>query len=420
MISSNPDWLPLTENLRALTTRFSTPAYVYNARIVKDRTTLLKSLFSENFDISFAVKSNPNDCLLRHFSDQIDTYDVSSYGEIERVLYAGVNPKLISFSGPAKRSEEIERAVKAGIGELVLESPSEILLASAACELLGKDQNVLVRINPIAVPRGFGASMSGKSSQFGIDEEQLSTVLPSFKKHSRLKLKGFHIYSGSNCLSVDPIVENFEVMLRSFEAAAEIANIEPERLIFGSGFGVPYLPGESELPINALAEKLNSVFDEYMAQSRLKTATCSLELGRWLVAPAGLMLMSVVGLKNSRGTDICLCDAGFNNHLAAAGMMGSVIRRNWAIENLTSQSSTPMNYNLVGPLCTSIDIMARKIELPTTIAGDILAIPMSGAYGYSASPQKFISHPSPRELWIDTGNEITDVSEILENHWQQM
>lgn len=420
MITEDTTWAPLTRNLAKLTDRFETPAYIYNANIVTERTTLLKSLFGEHFGVSFAVKSNPNDCLLKHFSNQIDTYDVSSHGEVERVINSGVEPKLISFSGPAKRFEEIKCAIKAGIGELVLESPSEILLASRACELLGQNQDVLVRINPISVPRGFGASMSGKSSQFGIDEEQLISVLPIFKDHPRLNLKGFHIYTGSNCLSVDPIIENFEVMLRVFETAAEIADIEPERLIFGSGFGVPYLPDDSELPIEALAGKLNTVFSDYMSQSRLKTAKCSLELGRWLVAPAGLLLMNVIGLKHSRGTDICLCDAGFNNHLAAAGMMGSVIRRNWKIENLSSQSAIQKSYNLVGPLCTSIDILARKIELPETAAGDILAIPMSGAYGYSASPHKFISHPSPRELWIDPNGEVTDVTEILENHWKQV
>ncbi len=417
MIGADDDWKPLTENVKRITDRYSTPLYLYNAAIVTERTRLLRLLFGENFGISFAVKSNPNDTLLKHFSNLVDTYDVSSYGEVERVMRAGVSPQLISFSGPAKRALEIKCAVNAGIGELVLESASEVQLASEACELLGKDQDVLVRINPVSVPRGFGASMSGKASQFGIDEEQLETVLPSLKNHPRLKLKGFHIYTGSNCLTIDPIVENFEVMLRVFDAAAKTADIEPERLIFGSGFGVPYLPDDRELPIVPLAEKLNSVFSDYMAHSRLKTATCSLELGRWLVAPAGLLLMSVVGLKNSRGTDICLCDAGFNNHLAAAGMMGSVIPRNWKIENLTSQSTTRVAYNLVGPLCTSIDILARQIELPTTTAGDILAIQMSGAYGYSASPQKFISHPSPRELWMDATGVVSDVSEMVENHW---
>lgn len=420
MINSNSNWNPLTTNIESISKLFGTPAYIYNESIVAERTTHLASLFSENFNLSYAVKSNPNDRLLRYFSNLIDTYDVSSFGEVQRVIQAGVDPRLISFSGPAKRAEEIKRAIQAGVGELVLESPDEIQLAADACTLLGRKQDVLVRINPISVPRGFGASMSGNSSQFGIDEEQLPAVLPELAQHPMLNLKGFHIYTGSNCLTIEPIVDNFEVMLRVFEFAAKIAGIVPERLIFGSGFGVPYLPTDSELPIEQLAERLNTVFSDYMSQSPMKTASCSLELGRWLVAPAGLLLMSVVGLKNSRGTDICLCDAGFNNHLAAAGMMGSAIRRNWVIENLTSQCSTARTYNLVGPLCTSIDILARNLELPTTTAGDILAIPMSGAYGYSASPQKFISHPSPRELWLDTQGNVTDISEILENHWNTL
>lgn len=417
MIRTDTVWDAVTGNLASIETDFGTPAYVYNASIVSERTARLRSLMGEYFDLSYAVKSNPNHRLLTHFSDQIDTYDVSSYGEVERVLRAGIDPKRISFSGPAKRAEEIRRAVKAGVGELVLESPAEALLASQVCKSLDRQQTVLVRINPSTVPRGFGASMSGNASQFGIDEEQLHTVLPTIMEDENLVLKGFHCYTGSNCLTPEPIVQNFEVMFAVFLKAATLANMEPERLIFGAGFGVPYLPGDSQLPIDSLAEQLDTACHVHLSEGPLSNAHCSLELGRWLVAPAGLLLMSVIGMKSSRGTDICLCDAGFNNHLAAAGMMGTVIHRNWAIENLSSTASTTRTYNLVGPLCTSIDTLARKIELPTTNAGDILAIAMSGAYGYSASPHKFISHPSPRELWISKDGEIEDVSEIMENQW---
>lgn len=416
MIKTDVAWADLMDYLDDLDTRCDTPFYIYNETIISERIEQLRTELGSHFDISFAVKSNPNDRLLRYLRDLIGTYDVSSYGEIERVIAASADSSAITFSGPAKRKQEIKLAIESGVGELVLESIAEARQVSAICEELSTTQNVLVRIDPDNVPKGFGASMSGKSSQFGVDEEQLEFTLPEIKKLPGLHLKGFHIYSGTNCLDVSPLAENFEVMLSTFTRASEIANIAPERLVFGAGFGVPYLPDQDHLDVAALAGKIRDLINTRKT-GVLASAKCTLELGRWLIAPAGLLITSVVSEKFSRGTEIRLCDAGFNNHLAACGMMGSVIPRHWRIENLTTAETGTETYNLVGPLCTSIDILARKIKLPPTKTGDLLAIQMSGAYGYTASPDKFISHPSARELWLSKDGEITDVTESLSNHW---
>jgi len=418
VIADDDNWASNLAEIDSIVDTFGTPCYLYNFGIVNQRISLLKALFAKHFSISYAVKSNPNRALLKFMADKIDTFDTSSFGEVERVLEIGGDRKRITFSGPGKRRNEIERALNCGIGELVIESEHEVITIGELCRKLNITQKVLLRINPLASPKNFGASMAGNASQFGVDEEVIDSALEKIKQFPELNLEGFHIYSGTNCLMVDAVEENFLIMLGVFRKACEKAELCPSSLVMGTGFGIPYLLTENELDINAVSDKINAAMAAIKSDSRFSKTTFSLELGRWLVGPAGLLLTSVIGEKYSRNTEIRLCDAGFNNHLAACGMMGSVIRRNWVMENLTSDSTLTKKYNLVGPLCTSIDLLARDLELPETNIGDVIAISNSGAYGLTASPTRFISHPEPRELAITLEGKIIDCSESMLNHWK--
>ncbi|MGR3661218.1 MAG: type III PLP-dependent enzyme [Paracoccaceae bacterium] len=405
----------MSDRLLRAAERFGTPLYYYDTVMMLDRIAILRELFDGRFGISYAIKANPNSELLKVLRPALSTFDASSIAEVERALDAGMPAENITFSGPAKRENELRKAISNRVGELVIESLTEAQMASdIACEL-GLTQKILIRINPASVPRKFGASMAGTPSQFGIDEEDIAHDLPIIRDFTGLDLIGFHIYSGTNCLDAGAIAENIAIFSRIFITAQQITGIEPERLIFGSGFGVPYLPGEPELDHKLLPSLINPIIDELMATTGFSKASCTLELGRWLVARAGWLLTGVVATKLSRGVEIRMCDAGFNNHLAACGMMGAVIRRNWVFENITNVDGNPSKYMLVGPLCTSIDRLAMDVELPEIRVGDVIAIPSSGAYGLTASPTRFISHPDPREVLWD-GRDIRDVSENLLNH----
>ncbi|OED42180.1 hypothetical protein AB833_07720 [Chromatiales bacterium (ex Bugula neritina AB1)] len=400
MIATNPDWSALHTFVENISSDDQTPCYVYNDELQRLRVNQLHTLFSDQFSLSYAVKANPNPKILGTFNELIKHFDASSIGEVRLAISAGAAPENITFTGPAKKKSEIRQAIELGIGALVIESAREADLAAALCRTLNRTQNILVRINPANTPKLFSAKMAGKHSQFGVDEKNLETNLGSILAHKELTLDGFHIYSGTNCLAVDALVENFQSMLESFKKASQWANINPRRLIFGSGFGVPYFSGETELHILTAAKQINALIDQFTAGQNFRHTRCILELGRWLIAPCGVLLTSVVSKKSTEDVEFRICDAGFNNHLAACGLMGTVIRRNWAIENLSSSTGTKKLFTLVGPLCTSIDLIAQGIELPDTNIGDVLAIPMSGAYGYSASPLNFISHPPPTEYLI--------------------
>jgi diaminopimelate decarboxylase len=138
-------------------------------------------------------------------------------------------------------------------------------------------------------------------------------------------------------------------------------------------------------------------------------------MGRFLVGPEGYFLTSVVNEKRSRGMEIRMCDGGMNAHLGACGLMGSVIRRNWPMWKVNGNGSEPVQeYWLVGPLCTTIDTLAYQVQLPELHRGDVIAVGSSGAYGLTASPTRFISHPEPKEcLVVGSGPEaeLIDVSE---------
>jgi diaminopimelate decarboxylase len=409
------------EDLLAAAAALGTPLYVYDVDAVRVRLARLREAFGSQFGVSFAIKSNPNLALLRGLAGLVDTFDVSAFAEAERAIAAGCEAGRITFCGPGKRAEEVRRVVRLGIGYLVAESLHEARLADRFAGEFGCRQTVLLRINPATSPRAFGVNMSGKPSQFGIDEEEMEGAIDEVAALPHLDLAGFHVYSGSNSLSADGLAENFGILSDIFRRAAAHWGAKwggrPRKLIFGAGFGVPYLPGDEELDLAALAREVLPGIAALRAEPAFAEARLELELGRWLVGPCGWLLSSIIGAKASRGTEIRICDAGFNNHLAAYGMMGSVIRRNWRIANLSNPGGETGRYTVVGPLCTTIDTLATKLELPVTSIGDVIAVENSGAYGLTSSPTRFISHPEPREALLE-GGKLTDVSESLLNHWR--
>ena len=388
--------------LQAAADKFGSPVYVYLVDEMQERCELLRSLFGGRLKLSYAVKANPNVELMQNLLESLDCFDISSIAEAQWVKDAGGDVKLCSFTGPAKRRFELERAVRWGVGQVVCESADEMLELQEICRAESKTADILIRINPSEVPKGFGVHMARKPSQFGIDEDRLDEAVAVADRCSNLNLIGWHIYSGTNSLSESAVVENFGIMIDRFRRYSHQFGIEPKLLVFGAGFGIPYLPTDTELDVASVADEVNPLLDDFRKEKRFAHSGLQLELGRWIVGPCGYLVTRVVGLKSSRGSEIALCDAGFNNHLSACGMMGSVMRRTWRIFKVGGDTSAERErrYRLVGPLCTTIDQLASDIELPELAKGDLLAIPASGAYGYTASPTRFISHPPPAEVLV--------------------
>lgn len=394
--------------------RFGTPGYVYFMEAIETRLTELKAAFGRWFTISFAMKSNPNPALLHRLNGQVDWLDISSGGEFALARHAGWAGERISFTGPGKRRVEIEAAIGNGLGELVVENVREARIADEIAARLGRTQRILIRLAPDRVPKGFGDQMAGRPSPFGIDVEDAAAELPQIAMLPNLTLEGLHIYSGTQCLNSAAICENWRIFMRTFRHVCESLRILPRKLVFGSGLGIPYHPGDKALDLSLVIDEIGAELDEFQALPRFKDTELVLELGRYLVGEGGYFLTRVTSVKESRGTRIAICDGGLSHNLAATGNFGMVLRRNYVMHRVGDDGGglgQLEKIDVTGPLCTSIDKLGTGVSLPHVEEGDLIAIHTCGAYGPTASPLYFISHPLPKEV-LAIGSELADVTRI--------
>lgn len=404
----------MNTQLQSIADHYGTPCYVYSADAIAARAQALRETFGGRFRLRYAAKANPNPAILNLIEEQIDTIDISSSGELRIALSAGWPAARLSFTGPGKRAAELEAALTAGVGEIVVESLYEARTLDAMAATHGIRQAILLRLSPARLPRGFGVNMAGKPSQFGVDEEDMPAALSELAKLRHLDLQGLHIYSGTQCLDVGALAENWRIFIEIFRRAAALMQEAPRQLVFGAGLGIPYYENQQPLDLRALAEDITPDLDALRAEPPFTATRLALELGRYLVGEAGVYVTRVLHVKHSRGTHIAICDGGMNHHMAACGHLGSVLHRNYRLFRIGHGSDEAQTYDLVGPLCTTLDTLGHRVTLPTLAPGDLIGVPASGAYGLSSSPIHFISHDLPRELLVD-GSQVRDVS-FLSHH----
>lgn len=246
--------------------------------------------------------------------------------------------------------------------------------------------------------------MGGRAAPFGIDEEHLDATLTQLLTLSHLKIVGIHLFMSTQVLDAQILIEQYH---RALQIARHVAARIPhplQSIDFGGGLGTPYFPNEHELDLSVVAAGLGEIAACMVADPLLSTAKGILEPGRYLVNEAGIYLARVTRVKHSRGKTFAVIDGGMHHHLAASGNLGQTIKRNYPValaNKLTASHDQAVD--IVGPLCTPLDTLARKVELPPIERGDLLAIFQSGAYARTASPHGFLSHNAPAEVMVSDG-----------------
>ena len=374
-----------------------TPFYAYDRAKITERVAYLRAHFPEEIHLHYAIKANPMPAVVQHLAGLIDGFDLASGGEMRVALDTTMSADNISFAGPGKSEWEIGSAIAAGV-TLNLESETELEKTARLGGQQGTRPKVAIRVNPDFELKASGMKMGGGPKQFGIDAERVPAVLKRIGELD-LDFQGFHIFSGSQNLKPEAIIEAQE---KTFALAYRLADDAPspvKKLNIGGGFGIPYFPGEQPLDINPICDRLNDLLIEKNKQ--LPDANVIIELGRYLIGEAGVYICKIVDRKISREHVYLVTDGGMHHHLAASGNFGQIIRKNYPvlIGNKMGVSKTE-TANIVGPLCTPLDILGDKMELPKADTDDFVAVLQSGAYGYSASPQGFLSHPAVAEVLV--------------------
>jgi diaminopimelate decarboxylase len=375
----------------------STPFFAYDRRLLTQRVQFLREVLPQQVHLHYAIKANPMPAVVQHMAGLVDGLDVASVREMKVALDTPTLPGHISFAGPGKSEGDLSSAIAAGI-IINLESEREMECAARLGDALGCRPKVAVRVNPDFELRSSGMKMGGGAKQFGVDAERVPAMLEQIGALG-LEFQGFHIFGGSQNLKAEAILEAQE---KTAALAIRLAQHAPSPVLWlnmGGGFGIPYFPGERPLEVSRIGQHLERLLPEIKRE--LPQAQVVIELGRYLVGEAGIYVCRVIDRKISRGQVFLVTDGGLHHHLAASGNFGQVIRKNYpvAVGN-KMHGKVREEASVVGPLCTPLDLLADRMELAQAEVGDLIVVFQSGAYGRTASPSEFLSHPHAVEVLV--------------------
>ena len=373
-----------------------TPVYIYDRNLITQRVKALKNALPEKIQLHYAMKANPMPAVVQHLASLVDGLDVASQGELLTAINSGMKPSEISFAGPGKNDTELKAAIAAGI-VINVESENELIRINDIGKNLKITPSIAIRVNPDFELKASGMKMSGGPKQFGIDAEKLPELLTRLPELS-VNFAGFHIFSGSQNLKPESLIDAHN---KTFALAASLCRdlaVDYRFINIGGGFGIPYFPGDEPLDIAPIAENLQRLLKEY---PQFENKEIIIELGRYLVGEAGIYVSRIIDKKESREQTYLITDGGLHHHLANSGNFGQVIRKNYPVRISQKKEKQEMEIvTAVGPLCTPLDTLADKMELPKAEIGDLLVILQSGAYGKTASPEAFLGHPPAKQLLI--------------------
>ncbi|MER6974651.1 pyridoxal-dependent decarboxylase, exosortase A system-associated [Nocardioides sp. NPDC000445] len=378
----------------------STPFFAYDRAAIDARVASLREALPGDVHLSYAVKANPMPAVVQHLARTVDALDVASGAEMRVALDTGMAPGEVSFAGPGKSVAELTQAVAAGV-LVEIESPLEADRLVEAAERLGIRPRVAVRVNPDFEVKGSGMRMGGGAQQFGVDAETVPLLLKTL--HDRdVEVAGFHVFSGSQNLHASILAEAQE---RTVDLVLRLSGDLPEAMTYlniGGGFGIPYYTQDQPLDLALVGSRLEELLATRVRPA-LPSAQVVIELGRYLVGEAGVYVTRVVDRKISRGKTFLIVDGGMHHQLAASGNFGQVIRRNYPISVAAAAGDAEAveeTVQVVGCLCTPLDLLGDKVSLPRAEVGDLVVVHQAGAYGLTASPTAFLSHPAPLEVLV--------------------
>ena len=375
-----------------------TPFFAYDRALITARMELLRSVLPPTLNLSYAVKANPMPAVVQHLSGLVDSFDVASANEMRTALDTPMPATRVSFAGPGKTPAELTQAIAAGV-TIEMESPTEAERVATIGEQLGIRPRVAVRVNPDFALKGSGMRMGGGPQQFGVDAEQVPALLARLAGFD-LELLGFHIFAGSQNLSAELLCE---AQRKTVELTLRLADAVPDPIRYvnlGGGFGIPYFEKDERLDLAAIGHNLDGLLDD-VVRPALPEARVVIELGRYIVGEAGVYVTRVVDKKVSRGKTFLVVDGGMHHQLAASGNFGQVIRRNYPVAiGCRGADAATETVSVVGCLCTPLDLLANDMALPVADIGDLVVVFQAGAYGLTASPTAFLSHPAPAEVLV--------------------
>ena len=366
-----------------------TPFYVYSQEKIINQVNKTKEILGNN--IFYSIKSNSNQAILKLMNSLDIGADVVSIGELKRALEAGFDPNKIIFEGVGKSKQDLLYAMHKNIRLINTESLEEIKLLNS----LGNDKNKIVdigvRLNPDIDGETLSKISTGKKTdKFGIEINNLDKIIELVKSCKSLNLIGVSCHIGSQISKIEAYKNTFNQMKKAADKFIQ-SGIKIKHIDLGGGFHVKYKDSDPEFNIEMIKEELDSCF----AQTNYEL---SFEPGRYLIAEAGVIVTSIITIKNNGGVNYLIVDAGMNTLIRPA-MYGA--HHEILAINLKSEES--LEYAIAGPICESSDIFSKNVKLAKQEIGNLLVIKNTGAYGKVMS-SNYNSRQLPSEILVNKDN----------------
>lgn len=383
----------------ALAAGFGTPLYVFDAAVLRRRLGTVQAALGPEFTVLYSLKANPSVAVTSLLRQHGAGVEIASAGELCIAEAAGHAAAAVRFAGPGKTDAELEFALLRGLGCFHVESQDEVEALAALAQRLCRRAHVAVRVNLPQQLAGARMRMSGRSSRFGVDREQVPALLQQIARSPSLQLDGLHVYAGTQGFDAEALVAHAAALCSAMREWERQLSLRLDAIDLGGGFGVPTYLGDPIFDLATAAAGLRQLAREHHRDGR----RWLVELGRYLTAPAGVYLTRVVRTKRSGGERHAVLDGGLHHCAVATGATAVLKRPPLAVHATALRQPADVECHIGGPLCTPADELPGPLRLPALQPGDLLAVLNAGAYGLTFSPQQFLSHPAPAEVMVDGG-----------------
>ncbi|MFT3910240.1 MAG: diaminopimelate decarboxylase [Ferruginibacter sp.] len=384
----NPELSPT--QLSSIANEFGTPVYIYHAEKIASQYDKLKKAFGScDAKIFYACKSLTNINILKYLHSLGASLDCVSINEVKLGLMAGFTKENILYTPNCVDFSEILEAKELGVNINI----DNISILEQFGNRFGATYPVCIRLNPHIMAGGnFKISTGHVDSKFGISIHQMRHI-ERIVKTTKLHVEGVHMHTGSEIKDINVFLMGLEVMFSMAEHFPELKYID-----LGSGFKVPYQPGESETDVNLLGEKVVEAFSKFETETGKKIQVW-FEPGKYLVSQAGYFVVKANVIKQTPATVFVGVNSGFN-HLIRPMMYDAYHH----IENISNPAGIERIYTVVGNICET-DTFAWDRTLPEVREGDLLVFYNAGAYGFEMA-SNFNSRLKPAEVMLKDNKAI--------------
>ncbi|AJI45076.1 PLP-dependent decarboxylase [Francisella tularensis subsp. novicida] len=374
-------------NLESICKESEAPFFYYDLDMLEAHA---KELHRLPVKLWYALKANPLSRIIKVFDEQKISFDVASIGELDQVLAQGVNPKNILHTGPAKSYSQLEYFLAQGVRIFVIESINQLKDLSILVEKKNINVKVLLRVQLVWNDQENNVLGGGGCvTPFGLsinDWRDFFNSAPNISNN--MSIIGMHCFQWGNILCLNKLSQIWEITTKALLDLSEAINVSLKVIDLGGGIGVPYNAGQKSISINDLIFCFNKLKKEF------PYIEYWLELGRYAVAESGVYVTKIVDRKSVNNIDLLVTDGGAQ-HLVRPALTGE----SFPIQLLREEACSETNdFQIHGPLCTSLD-KAGIASLPKdTGLNDYLIFKQTGAYGFTESMPLFLCHNLPAEV----------------------